>query len=561
MIIWRIIFSSILALLIWSNQLIAGNKGSDTVEVARLNGIAAQEALIRSRRVLQAYLKRMDPITRLLPDSKGRGRMMWTVSNSAADLYPFLVMAAYYTDRSAYDEEMHEILRNDIRYSTRVGWLSDDVLPGGKGFRYAKPDLNRIIFGSCEYVKDGLLPLTELFGRTAWYHRMVGIVDDIIAYAPYESRFGRLPSMSSEVNGELLQVLSRLAYQTGDQRYIDQAIRIAEFYFDEVIPGNNGLPAHKWNLADGKQVTDIFRFSDHGNEIAGGLSEIVLYLKLTGHPRYEKFKKPMSDLIHTLLDVGLNDDGLWYSSIAPSNHKILDKRHAHCWGYMFNAVYTTYLITQEERFLSATRRALKAVTDKPTYLDDPAGSNRGYGSNAYSDAIESAIVFLNRLPDDHMFHVLDKCVARFLRRQRPDGIIEDWYGDGNYVRTALMYAFMKSQGAWVEPWREDVRLGAVRERTQLVITVESDEPWHGRLHFDYPRHKVHFNMPINYTRLNEYPEWFTVEPERLYQVLVGQEKYVRLGGELIRGIRIKTANKGRLVIRVSSLPGPPYGTK
>lgn len=528
------------------------------VEIARRNASAAREALVHSRRVVQAYRKRMDPVTRLLPSS-GRDRT-WTVRNSAADLYPFLVMAAYYTDRAVFDNDMHEILRNEVRRSTRLGMLSDDVLPGDGGFVHPQVDLNRLIFGSCEYAKDGLLPLTELLGRGAWFDRMVGIADDMIAHAPYETRFGRLPSLSCEVNGEFLQVLSRLAYLTGDRRYVDQAVSIAAFYFEEVIPKSNGLPAHEWDRVGGKPASDRFVLSDHGNEIAGGLSEIVLFLKQTGHPKYEDFKKPMSDLIHTLLDVGLNEDGVWYSAIAPSNRRILDRRHAHCWGYLFNAVYTTYLITGEERFLNATKRALDAVTDKPTYLDDPAGSGRKYGSNAYSDAIESAIVFLNRLPDPRTFAVLDECVARFLQRQRPDGIIEDWYGDGNYVRTALMYAFMKSQGCWLEPWREDARLGAVREDDGPLVTIEARQPWQGRVHFDYARHKAHFNMPVNYPRLNEFPEWFTVRADRLYRVRLGESEFVRLGGELIRGLEVRVAGESPTVLEVSPVPGPAYGT-
>ena len=539
---------------------LGSNLYGDSVAAARRNGMAAQEALVRSHRVLEAYLGRLDPVTGLLP--RNSRTKTWYVRDSAADLYPFLVMAAYYTDRPVYENAMHEILRNEVRYSTRLGMLSDNVLPGGQGFEHKDVNLDRLIFGSCEYVKDGLLPLTELLGNHhAWHDRMLGIVDDIIAHAPYESRFGRLPSLRAEVNGEFLQALARLSYLTSDPRYIDQAIRIARFYFEEVIPKSNGLPAHEWNLAEGHSASDMFNFSDHGNEIAGGLSEIVLYLKERGHPAYGEFKKPLSDLIHTMLDCGLNPDGVWYYKIAPSDRSIIDARHAHCWGYLFNAVYTTYLITGEKRFLEATRRALKAVTDKPTYLDDPTGSGRNWGSNAYSDAIESAIVFLNRFPDERKSQVLDSCVARFLARQRADGIIEDWYGDGNYVRTALMYALMKSQGTWLEPWREDVSLGAMRQGDQLLVTIESDRPWRGRVHFDFARHKAHFNLSVNYPRLNEFPEWFVVKPGRLYAVRRGNEELVRLGGELISGLAVHVAKDDPATLRMWRLAGPPYGEK
>lgn len=526
------------------------------VETAELNGQQAQEALIRSQRVLQAYLQRLDPVTGLLP--RNGKTNTWYVRDSAADLYPFLVMAAYYTDRDCFDHQMYRILRNEVRYSTRLGMLSDNVLAGG-GFEFPEIDMDRIIFGSCEYVKDGLLPLTELLGHHAWYDRMLGIVDEMIDRAPCETRFGRLPSSSAEVNGEFLQALSRLAYLSNNSKYVNQALRIADFYFKEVIPKSNGLPPHLWDLEKQQPATDMFNFADHGNEIAGGLSELVLFLKETNHPRFEEFKQPFAALIDRLLEYGLNDDGVWYSKIALSDHKITDTRHAHCWGYLFNAVYTAYLITGDTRYLNAVERAMRAVTEKPTYLDDPEGSGRGYGSNAYSDAIESAIVFINRLPNESTAAVLDTCVKRFLSRQRDDGIIEDWYGDGNYVRTALMYALMKSQGTWLEPWRDDVTLGAVREGNTLLLAIESKRPWQGKIRFDIPRHKAHFNIPVNYPRLNEFPEWFTVDLDRLYSVEVNGQIETRLGGELARGLSANVEANGKTVIKVVPVDGPPYG--
>ncbi|HQP97717.1 MAG TPA: hypothetical protein PLY86_04635 [bacterium] len=531
---------------------------ADAVETARRNGEQAREALVRSERVLHAYLQRLDRTTGLLPRT---GKVStWYVRDSAADLYPFLVMAAYYTDRSVFDTTMMEILRNEVRHSTRLGMLSDNVLAGG-GFENQEVNLDSIMFGSCEYAKDGLLPLTELLGHHAWYERMCGIADDVIAHAPYDSSFGKLPSVSAEINGEFLQVLARLAFLTRDPRYVQQMISIGDFYFNEVIPKSNGIPAHLWDLKEGKPANNAFVFSDHGNEIAGGLSELVMFLKETGHPKFAEYKGPMTDLMDTLLQYGLNEDGVWYSKISITDRKILDARHAHCWGYLFNAVYTTYLITGEERFIEATQRAMRAVTEKPTYLDDPEGSGRKYGSNAYSDAIESAIVFLNRLPNEEMSEVLDVCVKRFLSRQREDGIIEDWYGDGNYVRTSLMYVFMKSQGTWIEPWREDTKLGAVRDGEKVTLTLDAEKPWQGKIRFDIPRHKMYFNLPVNYTRLNEFPEWFTVDLDHLYTVRIGDEEKTYLGGELRDGIAVSAGNEKATVIDVSPMEGPPYGTR
>lgn len=549
-------YRTVIAAVLCTTAALADIGAAHESDARRRNATLAQEALVRSNRVLHAYLKRIDPVTGLLP--RRGGENAWYVRDSAADLYPFLVMAAYYTDRAAYENEMQAVLRNELLHSTRVGRLSDNVLPGGQGFEAKDVSLDNIMFGSCEYIKDGLLPLTELLGHHGWYARMIGMTDDVIANAPYETPYGRVPSLSAEINGEFLQALSRLAFATHDPRYVAQGLAITRFYFDEVIPKSNGLPAHLWDLAAGVPASDRFVLTDHGNEIVAGLSEFVMYLKETGHPDFEKYAASLSALVGLLLDIGLNEDGVWVSALSTKDRSIIDPRHAHCWGYLFNGVYTAYLITGEKRFLDATARAMKAVTDKPAYLDDPEGSGRKYGSNAYSDAIESAIVFLNRMPDDAQSAVLDACVARFLARQREDGIIEDWYGDGNYVRTALMYALMKSQGAWLEPWRADVALGAVRAGDGVLLTVESGAAWSGRLRFDIERHKSHFNLPVNYTRLNEWPEWFTVAMDRLYTVRRGEETLVRSGAELVQGLDVQLSAGRAIDIQVSPVPGPPY---
>lgn len=522
------------------------------------NAAQAQDALIRSNRVLHAYLKRIDPVTGLLP--RRGGENTWYVRDSAADLYPFLVLAAYFTDRGVYEREMHAILRNEIHYSTRVGSLSDNVLPGGRGFESAEINMDNILFGSCEYIKDGLLPLTELLGtHHGWFARMKGMTDDVIAHAPYRTAYGSIPSLNAEVNGEFLQALARMAFYTHNRRYIDQGMAITRFYFDEVIPKSNGLPAHIWDLATAQPATDRFILTDHGNEIVAGLSEFVLYLKTMKSPEAEKYAEALRALVHLLLDVGLNEDGVWVSALSIKDRSVADPRHAHCWGYLFNGVYTAYLITGDTRFHDATTRALKSVTDKPTYLDDPGGSGRKYGSNAYSDAIESAIVFLNRMPDPQQFDVLDTCVARFLARQRDDGIVEDWYGDGNYVRTALMYALMKSQGTWVEPWRHDVMLGALREGIGVHVVLTAKEDWSGRLRFDVPRHEQHFHLPLNYPRLNEWPEWFTVRQDRLYRIKGETSQSVVGGAELVQGIPVSVKAGQSNSLSIEPLGEPPYG--
>ena len=106
----------------------------------------------------------------------------------------------------------------------------------------------------------------------------------------------------------------------------------------------------------------------------------------------------------------------------------------------------------------------------------------------------------------------------FWSRQQPDGIIEGWHGDGNFARTTIMYCLWKSQGVSAHPWREDLRLGAVRDGDGIAISVSADTPWSGRLVFDRPRSKENLRLPIDWPRINQFPEWFTVDADGSYEV-------------------------------------------
>ena len=118
------------------------------------------------------------------------------------------------------------------------------------------------------------------------------------------------------------------------------------------------------------------------------------------------------------------------------------------------------------------------------------------------------------------------------------GTIERWYGDGNWNRTLLLYAMMKTQGCYLKDWAPGVELGAAREGDQLCLSVRSEKPWKGRVAFDYARHRRVLNLQKNYARLNEWPEWFAVDENTLYRVedtSSGKEQLL-LGSELKEGL-------------------------
>ncbi|MBI4324377.1 MAG: hypothetical protein HY674_03860, partial [Chloroflexi bacterium] len=119
-------------------------------------------------------------------------------------------------------------------------------------------------------------------------------------------------------------------------------------------------------------------------------------------------------------------------------------------------------------------------------------------------------------------------------------IIEGWHGDGNFARTSLMYALWKTQGVTVQPWRADVRFGAAREGSAVYLCLTADQPWEGRLVFDRPRHKLLMRLPLDYTRINQFPEWFAVEANARYQVKLGQGRTLdKTGAQLAEGVAVQ----------------------
>ncbi len=500
------------------------------------NGLRSEEVLSRTRRMLHAWLAYADPRTLLLPDvlpgyERGpKGLHIYRPHNSGADNYPYLVATAWFADRALYDGRLREMLRNEIRYTNALDAIPADLdLETG---RLGPPSL----FGAAEYAKDGLIAITELLGRTPWFHRMTDMTASLMEHAPVASDFGPLPDAGAELNGDVLQTLVRLAPMTGDRRYLEWAERIGDAYVREVLPRNHDLPGYTWDFA--KHVgPDRMRLRDHGNEMVVGLVLLEALESEQGGARGTSYREPLGRMLDRVL-ASANPDGLLYDEIRPSDLAPLQERLSDNWGYVYGAVYTQYMVTGDTRYRDAVRRVLQAL---PRYRghDWENGSQDGY-----ADAIESALYLVNREPVPEALDWIESETRRLIAFQKADGTVERWYGDGNWARTLLLYAMMKTQGCFLDGWREGVKLGAVREGDRLLVSLVAPADWKGRLRFDYARHRRELNFRRDYVRLNEWPEWFTVDENTLYRLTDGTgRQIVRLGSELKAGIAVSGSGR------------------
>jgi len=518
---------------VWMTQL--KDKNLDNWQRAAIHGAQSNEALRRCRKYVHGWLAHADPKTGLIPRNLKQSNYFWNGRDAAADNYAFMVLTCALTDRPMFDGRMLDMLRTETKLTSRIGALPADYDFNKQGFRFDKPDLNRLIFDGSEYVKDGLMPITEWLGHTPWSSRMLAIIDSILEQAPFPTPSGKIPSDNVEVNGEMMQVLSRLRFMTGDEKYLDMACRIGDYY-----------------LLDDRHPTrdaDQLRLRDHGCELISGLTEVYAACHFLRPDKARAYHAPIHAMLDRILEVGLNEHGLMYNAVNPRTRAVINKGISDNWGYNYNGFYTVYLLDGVELYWQATRRAMASL--KPHYWKF---AWEGQSADGIADSVEGAINLLNREPDvDGVPEWIDANIARMLLIQRPDGVIEGWHGDGNYARTAIMWALWKQQGVTIRPWREDVKLGAVRDGKTLYLALNAERPWKGQLIFDRPRHKTVMRMPMDYPRINQFPEWFTAASGAKYVVGPADSGATTAfaGMQLQKGVPVElTAGKAkRLVVR------------
>src|SRR5262249_18314398 len=151
---------------------------------------------------------------------------------------------------------------------------------------------------------------------------------------------------------------------------------------------------------------------------------------------------------------------------------------------------------------------------------------------------------------------VDREIEQLFALQRPDGVLEAWYGDGNSARTMWMWALQKTLGITAAPWREDLALGAARGADGKVhVSLHADFAWHGFLRFERPRWDVVMHLPRDYPRINQWPEWLPVARHDTFTLVNGVETSTQDGAQLWNlPLRLQPGETARLLLTPAAAP-------
>jgi hypothetical protein len=493
---------------------------------ARTNAAMAQQGFQHAANYLHGWsAKRIAP-SGLIP--KNDEYQVWEPKNAAADNYTFMVLTAALLEPAAFHGPLLDILAAEKRITSRSlrpsepAVLPDDIDLTTNQFYFPQTDVFRVTYGSAEYAKDGLMPISEWLGpQTPWFERMTQMIDFIWEKHCAGESFQRQPIVQADVDpnstgnveahGEMLQVLPRLYWQTGDPKYLEWATRLGDHY----LLGNRHPTRDFTNL----------RLRDHGSEVVSGLTELYATLSFTDPAKAATYRAPIYEMLDRILEVGRNKDGLFINEIDPRTGAIVENGVADTFGYVYNAFYTVWQIDRNapdeatrqhvERYRNEVRKSL-ANLNQPKYRNFRWERDQADG---YADAIEGALNLYNREQDiPGLANWIDSESRVMWNMQQPSGLINEGHPDGNFARTTLMVSLWKTRGVWTDAWRPDVRFGATEVGAGVLVVLSADSPWKGQLRFDLARHKEYLHLPIDWARINQFPEWFVVDPEKRYTV-------------------------------------------
>jgi hypothetical protein len=504
------------------------------IELAKINAQFSHETHKRLSILTNSWIKHEDFRTKLIPYKLywGEEYDLWRPDQSTSDFYPFLIMSAYFTNKSNFQNLLiNTQLIKQYNYENGLPALVDikknRIINKNQVIDF---DLDNQIFGASEIVKDGMLPLIEYYGKNDWsYEYAKYLIDKINENCHIFSKYGCLPSRIVEVNGEMLISLSRMYKSSKDSKYIDYGMPIFKLYLLKIIPENNFLPCEEIDISIERCDSTEFSISDHSNEIISGIIEFYSIIKDT-HYDNEYYSKIIKVMLNKIKEKKLNEQGFW-----TNNNKVVDS-----FGYVHNA-YLLYSNIDEFdiKFINESLVNIENIDlNKFNVIDDQA------------DFIESLIYLQYEYNYPHIDYWISENTLKMMSNQNNEGLFMNDYKDGNVARTMILFLLYKTQGIHVNDWKKDLKLGSYKNDDELYVYIESESDWEGVLKFDTERSMKIFNSTY-YPRINSFPEWWTVKENNTYEYYLNNELIKIKGQKIIdEGIKIKINADSHINIKI-----------
>lgn len=499
---------------IWQAQ------SNEVWEQARQRALRANAAFRKCHQFLQDVRKRKADGCSLYFFS---GDSIWLVQDAAADVLPFVVVAAHFLD-PAFAFALRDTLRDEKRLTNDAKGIPQTF--NLKNHAIVAQSRSQVIFGASEYCKDGLAPMVEVLGKGEWFERMRQIMDALHDEIGQTTDYGLGAVQTDEVNGNLLQVLVRLFGMTQDAKYLRWAERIA----DDFLLKRNWKPTV---------------LSDHGCEIISGLAMLYGLTSVVDKPKAAEYQPRIRAMLDYVLERGTDADGLLFRSIGQSAN---DPVRTDNWGYNYIALVLYDMIASHPSYRAAVEKVLRNL---PKYKGFPWGGGRS-GRFTYldelADSVEGGIYLINRVPLPEGKEWIEAEMQTLMSMDYP----VHKFG-ANSVRTTMQYAFMQTEGVYLREWLPDVRVGAVRNGKTLRVLVEADKNWSGKLCFDFPRYRELIGLPIDLPRINSFPEQFVVERDARYTVEGVSKNPLRISGKQLRDglpLALKAGQSLRITVKL-----------
>ncbi|MFW6151813.1 MAG: hypothetical protein ACOC6C_02450 [Verrucomicrobiota bacterium] len=483
---------------------------------ARQSAHIAGYSLSKVQRWLhEVALPRIDPETKLyISHPKGSARYrnaLWNYDDAAADTYPFLFWAAWYTDHDKINGPVLEVLEAEQRICNHLDRIPTAV--NHKTLKKVVKSKDTTIFAASEYVKDGLIAIVEVAGKdNPWFERMRGIMDDIWKHADIDTPYGKIPTRNLEANGEQIQALARLYAMTGEGKYLEWAERLADYY----LLSGDFMPT---------------KLRDHGSEIIGGLGLLLGVLSEHNPAKAQVYLPHIRKMLDGILKRGTNEDGMMFNHFGGG--ALSDS-----WGYNYVTYLCCDMVVGKPIYREHLQQTLRNLS-KPKYKNYRW---EGTSIDGYADSVEGAIYILNRLPVQEGLAWVDREVAaNIVYANDQDKLWTTYKLDSNGVRTVIMHALMHTRGLIARPWLQGLELGAAKTNDGLAVVIKSDKAYNGKLIFDIPRHRISMGFQHDWPRMNTMPEWYTVEPDQEYVVkdLTDGSKKSYTGKQLHEGLPVR----------------------